>query len=356
MLFQRARKHARAAQIEYLEGLYESPDAERNFGVDFHEPLRANRSLATAAPHILAAAKGVDAVLWPALFQVWPSWRWGLQGTGDCVSWGTAHLGDVNLALQFLAGKIRQPDALIAQESIYGFGKTELANSYGRHRAGMAGQDAVEAWKQFGTLYRKPYEVGGEVIDLREYSGNRAVSWGENPASTRGVPDDLEPFAAEHKAVDVIHVDSIETGAALLEAGYAWQYCGRSYWPTARTPEGYGSRFTSGAHCMTCVGVHRQGEKSGGESPTPATAITSVVRPKCQSVAFGRLMFTRSVADGCRTTWSNRSFVRVTATALRLSKAGRFSICPATVFRPTFSDKGKSCSRNGSSSEAWHFG
>jgi len=50
-------------------------------------------------------------------------------------------------------------------------------------------------------------------------------------------------------------VTDAASGAALLEAGYAWQYCGYTYWPTRRTRDGMGASFTSGWHCMTCVGV-----------------------------------------------------------------------------------------------------
>jgi len=240
----------------YLDDLYYTPPAERNFGVAFHpSPLHANLALAVAAPHILAAAKGIDVVLWPALFKVWPSYHWGVQQTGDCVSWGTAHLGDVNMAIAFLAGLIRKPDAMVATEPIYGFGKAELANSYRYNGAGMAGQDAVEAVTKYGSLYRRKYEADGNTIDLSAYDGGKARAWGERPGATHGVPDWLEPIAAEHKASKPVNVDTVETGAALLEAGYAWQYCGHTYWPTARTPEGFGAKFTSGAHCMTCVGV-----------------------------------------------------------------------------------------------------
>jgi hypothetical protein len=174
-----------------------------------------------------------------------------MQGTGDCVSWGSGHMGDVNMAVAFLAGKIRHPDALICQESIYGFGKSELFDSYRYNDQGMAGVDAAEAWKKYGTLYRKPYPG----YDLTEYEGSRAKAWGESPRATHGVPDALEPFAAEHKARDSVQVDSIESGAALLQAGYSWQYCGYSYWPLSRTNDGMGTSFTSGWHCMTCVGV-----------------------------------------------------------------------------------------------------
>lgn len=250
--WQRARKRARIGQVEFLERSYTLNPQDRNFGIcraNLNRRPTAIASVQCRAP--MAAADSRDVCLAPALFKVWPDWHWGMQGTGDCVSWGSGHMGDVNLAVASLAGKIRKPDALICQESIYGFGKSELAESYSYHGDGMAGVDAAEAWKKFGTLYRTVYPNH----DLTEYDGDRAIAWGERPRTTHGVPDELEPLAAQHKARDYVQVDSIQAGAALLQAGYAWQYCGYTYWPQSRTSDGMGTNFTSGWHCMTCVGV-----------------------------------------------------------------------------------------------------
>jgi hypothetical protein len=251
--WRKARRRARRGQIEFLESVYRLPPAERNFGVcrDRFDRVVATAPASIRCAHLLRAREGKSTILSPALFKVWPSWTWGLQGTGDCVSWGTGHMLDVNLAVAALAGKIRKPAALVSSESIYGFGKSELFNSYGYHGARMNGIDAVEACKQFGTLYRLKYPD----YDLTEYEGRYAIAWGESPRSTHGVPDELEPFAAEHKAREYVQVDSTEAGAALLEAGYSWQYCGLTYWPTARTNDGMGKSFTSGWHCMTATGV-----------------------------------------------------------------------------------------------------
>lgn len=174
-----------------------------------------------------------------------------MQASGDCVAWGTAHMGNVNLSVAALAGKISLPNALVSSESIYGFGKSELFNSYGSHRAGMNGIDAVDAWKKYGTLYRIRYPE----YDLCSYSGAYAIAWGERPRKTHGVPDELEPYAAKHKAREYVQVDSAESMAALLEAGYSSQYCGYTYWPYVRDNDGMGKRFESGWHCMTAVGV-----------------------------------------------------------------------------------------------------
>lgn len=223
-----------------------------NYGYARTPSLAEPRKLASASlSEILAADRRRDAVLWPALFATWPSWHWGLQGTGDCVSWGTAHALDCNLAVLANAQKIRRPDALVCQESIYGFGKCELKRSYGYHDAGMSGRDAIRAVRRFGTLYRRVY---GQ-FDLREYSGERAEAWGEMPEETHGVPDALEPMAAEHRSADEVQVDDVIVGGALLQAGYAWQWCGYTSWGVARNDDGIAVRFASGWHCVTATGV-----------------------------------------------------------------------------------------------------
>jgi hypothetical protein len=246
---------------EYLRQQYARQNADRNFGYAHDSPGRdrPRKQAAAVVSQIVAADRHQDTALWPALFRVWPAWAHGLQGTGDCVSWGTAHLGDILLAILYLLAKVRRPDGLISSESIYGFGKSELFDNYGWHGAGMNGSDALAAWRRFGTLYRRLYEAGSQKYDLSQYSGARAVAWGEQPRQTHGVPDELEPFAAEHKCVDEVAVTDAATAGALIQAGYPCQYCGGVYWGVERDSNGIARRFASGSHCMTITGVRYDG-------------------------------------------------------------------------------------------------
>jgi hypothetical protein len=172
----------------------------------------------------------------------------------NCVSWGSGHLGDVILAVFALAGKVRKPDALICRESIYGFGKCELFNSYRYHGMGMAGIDAMRAWEKYGTLYYSAYPE----MDLSAgYSGSRAKSWGEGG---NGVPDALEKYAVEHRCRDRVAVTDIQAAGALVQSGYAIQYCGYTTWGLSRDANGVANRFKSGAHCMTITGVRYDGK------------------------------------------------------------------------------------------------
>jgi len=241
----------------YLRNIYGMVPVERNFGywrphvLKRRKPKMAAWALPAAVRENSKAKKGESVLIAKAFFDLWPGWNHGLQGTGDCVSWGQSHMGDVTMANIAANGKQAKPDALICQESIYGFGKCELVNNYSNHGAGMYGEGAAAACTKFGTLYRKKYPGH----DLTSYSGSRAVAWGERPRTTHGVPDELEEFAAEHKWKDHVVVTDAESGIALLRAGYAWNYCGYTYWGTTRNSEGIATRFQSGWHSMTCTGV-----------------------------------------------------------------------------------------------------
>jgi hypothetical protein len=224
----------------------------RNYGVAWTPSrLLAKLSVRAAAPQIMDLPIDRDVVLWPALFEEYSDWSFGRQGTGDCVSWGWKHCLDIRMSVLAALGGAKRPDALHCQESIYGFGKCELKNSYGFHGSGMSGVDAARATNRFGCLYRKTYPT----IDLSEYSGDRAIAWGESPRRTHGVPDDLEPIAKEHCTLDYAVVQSLDSAAKLIVGGFPFIYCGYTYWGTRRGDDGLATSFDSGWHCMTATGV-----------------------------------------------------------------------------------------------------
>jgi hypothetical protein len=251
MFWRRARKITDQTRIDFLGRMYGQPEVTRNFGIWTEAPKRTAKPLLTAAPHILYEKERRNTVLWPALFNAWPNWHWGMQPTGDCTRWMEQHLLDVLLANLWAAGKTRKPDALVAGESIYGFAKCELANSYGYHGAGASGYDVAEACVKFGSLFRLDYRQSGKECDLREET-EYSVAWGD---LGHGVPDWLEPFAAEHKAKDRVAVSSPTEMGLLIQSGYPCQYCGYTSWGTVRGADGIATRFSSGWHAITATGV-----------------------------------------------------------------------------------------------------
>jgi hypothetical protein len=250
-MWRRASKIYHSADLAPLDDFYSQPEQTRNFGVWAEAPRQPLRPLAQAAPQILAQDERKDTVLWPALFAAWPSWHWGMQPTGDCTRWMQQHLLDVLLANLWVAGKIRKPDALVAGESIYGFAKCELVNSYQYHGAGATGNAVAKACVQYGSLYRLPYNRDGKSCDLTKET-RLSVDWGDRG---KGVPDWLEPLAAERKALDQRSIQSVEELGLLIQAGYPCQYCGYTSWGTQRDSDGIATRFQSGWHAIAATGV-----------------------------------------------------------------------------------------------------
>jgi hypothetical protein len=237
-----------------IRSLYLAP----NFGYARTPTRYVPRCNALAFPtEIIANQKKKSTVLWPCLFAAWPNWLHGLQATGDCVSWAHSHMADITDAIRNI-GSTRITELLrTASEPTYAFGKCELQNSYHMHSAGMMGLDAILATEKFGRLFRKKYEKD----DLTNYDGSRAELWAEDPRSTHGVPDYLEPEAAQHKFTLHLEITDGNTAAAFIEAGYPVGYCGNTKWGLATDDLGYASEYSSGAHAMALTGVeYRNGE------------------------------------------------------------------------------------------------
>lgn len=241
---------------DYLNQEMAKPVADRNFGL-WYPPEGVKHEFKCgpcAVPHLMEADEKKDTGLWPFLFKAFPNWKWGIQGTGDCVSWEWKQKIDVLMAvLIYLKNMPYEARAETASESIYGFGRVEIFGRPDYGGAGMYGGGAAKAVTKYGTLHRMDYGGGN---DLTEYSGRRAVSWGRT-----GVPDELEPTAAEHRAGDSINVTGAVMAGALIQNGYPVGYCGRTTWGLSRDEDGIAARKTSGAHGMCITGVrYKNGE------------------------------------------------------------------------------------------------
>lgn len=247
-----------------------------------------------------ADLKRENVCLWPDLFKFYPKWMYGLQGTGDCVSWALAHLLDVEMANAAAEGVIKLPPNLAASEAIYGFGKAELFNAYRWNGQGMMAIDAMRATRLFGVLYRQKYEKD----DLREYLGKRAIMWGEYPRRTHGVPDYLERLALNHVTDEPMAIESLEDGALAIENGHPWIYCGDVRWGTRRGPDGYAIQFAYGSHAMTATAVrYEEGKISAfwiantGHGDHVSGPIGDFVIPECYA-ACGSWVPAKIVLEG----------------------------------------------------------
>jgi hypothetical protein len=108
----------------------------------------------------------------------------------------------------------------------------------------------VEWLLKYGILLRKPYQVGGETIDLSTYSGQRARQWGG-----KGVPNALEPIAKEHPVLTASLAQSYEEVRDAIANNYAVIVCSNiGFGPTNRVlnrdKDGFLRPSGSWAHAM----------------------------------------------------------------------------------------------------------
>ena len=248
-------------RLDELGRVHAAGAGAANFGIAIPALALAppGATVAEVAPHLLDAEPR-DAALWPTLFRLWPDWRWGIQPTGDCTRWMQQHLLDVLHAVLWHNASIGRPEARVAGESIYATAKHELYGRYGYDGAGSTGWAVATAAVRYGFLLRKKYEVAGKTYDLRfdhddRHTNTWSITWGDRDAARVGLPDELEPLAAEHKARDRVLVETPEQSGKLIQAGYATQYCGYTYWAMQRGDDGMGTRFSAGWHALTATGV-----------------------------------------------------------------------------------------------------
>ena len=220
------------------------------------------RTLAAAAPHLLAADDDAPVFLWEAekkLFgRVFPSWD--QSDIGSCVSHGSGRgaqdLGFVEIA----AG---EPEAWpqknpgepweVCREAIYGGSRVEVGG--GRIR----GDGSVGAWaarwvKDWGVVLYGRYG-SRDISD--GYSVSRCREWGD-----RGCPDDLEPEAKKHPVREVAMVTTFEEAWAAVGGGKPVVICSDVGFDSPLA-EGVCRRSGSWAHCMVYRGRARVKYKGG---------------------------------------------------------------------------------------------
>lgn len=205
-------------------------------------------TLAAAGPSLVLDDKR-EVFLYESLIKAMPEWKRGAQGIGSCVGWGWSLAVDLLAATEVMLK--REPESFggrTLEASVYAFSRVEAR---GRSRAGMSdgsyGGAAAKAVKDWGTLhYGRDYK--GERFD--SYSAQREKTWGNT-----GVPDNLEPFAKEHRVGEVTLVDSFDAAAKAIQNGYPVAVCSGQGFTMKRDSQGFCSPRGSWAHCMCLAGV-----------------------------------------------------------------------------------------------------
>lgn len=204
-------------------------------------------TLAQAGPD-LALDESRDVFLGGYLLQCMPGWTRGAQKIGSCVGWGWALSCDILAACDVLLRN--EPESFggrVLEASVYAFSRVEVRGSRNLGGDGSYGGAAAKAVTKYGTLhYGIDYGNGDRFTDN---SGSREKEWGRD-----GVPDRLEPFAAQHKVSTVALTSTFEDAARAIQNGYPVAVCSmRGFSMTLR--DGYLKPMGSWAHCMMFAGV-----------------------------------------------------------------------------------------------------
>lgn len=224
-----------------LMGYTPNPKATQAFLASLPRPM-----LADAGPD-LALDTSRDVFLGEYLLRVDPGWKRGSQKIGSCVGWGWSLSCDILAACDVLLRN--EPEVYggrVLEASVYGFSRVEVRGQRNTGGDGSYGGAAAKAVTKFGTLHYGQDYNGQRFTDN---SGQREKEWGRD-----GVPDALEPFAAEHKVNAVALTVDFESAAKAIQNGYPVAVCSmRGFSMTLR--DGYLTPMGQWAHCMMFAGV-----------------------------------------------------------------------------------------------------
>ena len=210
-------------------------------------------TLMQAGPELQSSGK--DTFLGTWLLKVQPHWTRGAQQIGSCVGWGWSLSVDVLAACDILfRGERESFGGRVIESATYGFSRVEARGVKSNPGGdGSYGAAAAKAVTKYGTLhYGQSYN--GKVYD--KPSGERDREWGRS-----GIPDDLEPFAAQHRVAQVTLVQNFEDIAKAITNGYPVAVCsGLGFSMTLK--DGWLRQQGSWAHCQMICGV-RFGDRPG---------------------------------------------------------------------------------------------
>lgn len=216
----------------------------------------ARPTLAEAGPTLLASPR--DVFLGEFLLRLDPEWKRLAQPIGSCVGWGWSLAVQILAACDICMRNEREVyGGRVLEAATYGFSRVEargLDRNYGGD--GSYGAAAAKAVTKYGTLHAG-----------RDYSGKTYQSadarlektWGRD-----GVPDALEPFAAEHKVLEVTQVRHFTDVVKAISNGYPVAICANRAFKLTFTEGGWlkPDPANEWPHCQMIAGV-RHGTRPG---------------------------------------------------------------------------------------------
>jgi hypothetical protein len=244
-------------------GYRPDPEGTKAFLAELDKPY-----FAQAGEDVIRQAKQVDTFLYrpaqkahQALYG--KEWIVGRQGIGDCVSWGWAHGIWIALCVDWETGKIAEPPAMVATESVYGGSRVEArGRSSGGWSDGSYGGAAAKWARDWGAAFRLAYDAKDGGHDLREYDSGRAKSWGNYGNGGQGDDGTFDAVAKRHPCKHVALVKSFKEAAAAIESGFPVPVCSGYGFSSQRDDQAFSRRQGAWAHCMVFCAV-RYGERPG---------------------------------------------------------------------------------------------
>lgn len=206
---------------------------------------------------IKGSGKGKKMLLYEVIREVAGTFPVRTQEIGDCVAFGAAGAVDAIKCVDIhLKKEAELWIAETATEDIYWgsrnmIGKGQLGNS-----DGSLGVWAAKYVNQYGSLPRGKYDY----VDLTEYSGSRAKSWGR---AGYELSEAFVNIAKQHPVLTISQVKSYEEVRDLIVNGYAVTIASDQGFSSSRDRDGFARPSGSWAHQMWICGVDDEYKRPG---------------------------------------------------------------------------------------------
>lgn len=179
------------------------------------------------------------------------------QLIGDCVSMGCAYAVDAIKAVDIYINKdFEEWVAETATEDIYWGSRNILGKGQLGDEDGSLGVWAAQYVNQYGSVARGKYGK----IDLSEYSGDRAKTWG---AAGYSLPKEFIEITKEHSVVTISQVTTYEEVRDLIFNGYSVTIASNQGFSSNRDDEGFARPKGSWGHQMSILGIDDEYKRPG---------------------------------------------------------------------------------------------